>query len=59
MRFGFLGNLPARLESKGFGRLQGSYSVDVIATSENTGARKKHIEWHWDGTLEGLRITSR
>jgi hypothetical protein len=55
LRLGFLVR-PLRLTLLNFGQ-RGSYSFEVIATGDNASAKRQRINFHWDGSLRGLRIT--
>jgi hypothetical protein len=54
-RFAFT-QTPRRFQQLGIGGV-GVYSVWVIATAHNATARKRRINWDWNGTVAGLRIT--
>jgi hypothetical protein len=54
LRFGFVVQ-PLRLTLLNFGN-RGSYSFEVIATSDNGNAKRDRINFHWDGSLRGLVI---
>ena len=45
---------PLRFNQLGIGDV-GAYSVWVIATAHNATARKRRINWDWNGTVDGLR----
>jgi hypothetical protein len=45
---------PQRIATHRFGA--GDYSMKIIATAENSGAKDRRINWRWDGSLAGLTI---
>ena len=47
---------PRRFQQIGIGSI-GTYSVRVIATAHNAAAKKRRINWDWNGTVDGLHIT--
>ena len=54
-QFAFI-ETPRRFQQLGIGGV-GAYSVWVIATAHNATAKKRRINWDWNGTVTGLLIT--
>jgi hypothetical protein len=54
-RFAFV-QTPLRFQQLRIGS-DGAYSVRIIATARNASAKTGRINWDWNGTIAGLRIT--